>query len=390
LFIWVNILRRCLDEKTACYPDRFDDPSCTVSQDDGDRDRDDDDSQEDGDRDKDDRGKRDKDKDDRDKDDREGRDKDKDDRDKDDREGRDKDKGDRDKDDREGRDKDKDDRDKDDREGRDKDKDDRDKDDDDGDGDDRDQSDKKCKKKDDDCTDTEDDDQDTPDEDEGDSDDDDQDTPDEEDDSNEKPKKDACRKIGDGGIYTRTVPPGGFGDEIIMGFDAFGYNYQAHKFQGFAENASRNIPTALEGKVYLKMKWNETYVSNKDCDGDHHLDLHYGYDSYYGTDAWLTNSYKWSYIGDDGEVHWVRWLLKATAKPNANFDCASIGASMYNSHFCWTVSDYRDPYGGSQGFEVLLSLLGFREWLGSLRRQSKLEFSEECFTSENQLGLSKK
>ena len=296
-----------------------DDPSCTVSQDDGDRDRDNDDS----------RGE-----------DQERGDWGSDSDDDDDRDGRGKDKGDRDKDDRDGRDKDKDDRDKDD---------------DDGDGDDRDQSDKKCRKKDDDCTSSEDDDQDTPDEDEGDSDDDDQNTPDEEDDSNEKPKKDTCRKIGDGGIFTQS------GDPIIMGFDAFGYNYQAHKFQGFADNASRNVPPVTGGKVYLKMKWNDTYLSNRDCDGNGHLDRHYGHATFYGTDAWLTNMYKWSYIGDDGEVHWVHWFLKATAKPNAEFSCASIGADIFNSHFCWAKSEYRDPYGGSQGLEVMLSFLGFRD-----------------------------
>lgn len=290
---------------------KVDDASCTASQDDGhrDRDRDDDDSHNDGDRegrdrDKDDRGKRDKDKD-SDK----GEDRNRRDHDEDDDDDRDHD----DDDDRDKRDKDKDDRDDRDRD-----------DDDDEDGEDRGE----------------------PDEDE--------------DDSDEKPKKDGCRKIEDGGIYTRAKTGDGLGDEIIMGFDAFGYNYQAHKFQGFAPNASRIAPPVTEGNVYLKMKWNETYVSNKDCNGDHHLDQHYGYDSYYGTDAWLTNMYKWSYIGDDGEVHWVHWFLKATAKPYEGFDCASIGAAIYNSHFCWVKNEYRDPYGGSQGLEVLLSLLGFR------------------------------
>ena len=37
------------------------------------------------------------------------------------------------------------------------------------------------------------------------------------------------------------------------------------------------------------MKWNDTWLSNEDCDGDGKLDRYYGYDSYIGSGAWLTN-----------------------------------------------------------------------------------------------------
>ncbi|MFW9878953.1 MAG: hypothetical protein ACFFG0_38230, partial [Candidatus Thorarchaeota archaeon] len=41
--------------------------------------------------------------------------------------------------------------------------------------------------------------------------------------------------------------------------------------------------------VNLMMKWNDAWLSNKDCDGDKLLDRHYGFDSYIGSGAWLTN-----------------------------------------------------------------------------------------------------
>jgi len=41
--------------------------------------------------------------------------------------------------------------------------------------------------------------------------------------------------------------------------------------------------------VDLIMKWNDAWISNKDCDGDGTLDRHYGSASYRGSGAWLTN-----------------------------------------------------------------------------------------------------
>jgi hypothetical protein len=172
------------------------------------------------------------------------------------------------------------------------------------------------------------------------------------DDSDDKPNKDGCQKINDGGITTLAEDP------IVMGYDIWGYNYQAHSFNGWYENVDRDGSPVSSGNIRFKMKWNDVYLSNMDCDGDGHLDRHQGHANYYGTRAWLTNTYMWSYIGDDGEVHWVHWFLKIVAQPYEGFNCASVEGTPFNSHFCVVKSDYRDPYGGSQGISALISGFG--------------------------------
>lgn len=62
--------------------------------------------------------------------------------------------------------------------------------------------------------------------------------------------------------------------------------------------------------VQLQMKWNDAWLSNTDCDGDGKLDRHYGFDSYIGSGAWLTNHQK----GEDEDGKWA-WFVKIVAGP---------------------------------------------------------------------------
>jgi len=106
-----------------------------------------------------------------------------------------------------------------------------------------------------------------------------------------KPTK--CATIQDGTIYAKD------GTLIETGYDDWGYNYQAHLFNGFYWNNGRKgddgIPWTKEtiddapSKTWLVMKWNDAWLSNKDCVGDGKLDRHFGFDSYVGSGAWLTN-----------------------------------------------------------------------------------------------------
>ena len=95
-------------------------------------------------------------------------------------------------------------------------------------------------------------------------------------------KKSDCVTIQDGTLQASN------GDVIVLGYDEFGYNYQAHMFNGRYCDYDR-----VEGEAYcdvnLIMKWNDAWLSNKDCDGDEKLDRHYGHDSYIGSGAWETN-----------------------------------------------------------------------------------------------------
>lgn len=62
------------------------------------------------------------------------------------------------------------------------------------------------------------------------------------------------------------------GTVITPGFDKYGYNYQAHMFNGLYENFTRPAVVATSGDVNLIMKWSDAWVSNQDCNGDFRLD----------------------------------------------------------------------------------------------------------------------
>jgi hypothetical protein len=102
------------------------------------------------------------------------------------------------------------------------------------------------------------------------------------------------------------------GQPLQADYDRYGYNYQDHRFEGLYCNAYLGRygfpPYEGDGKTYLTenpeaenvwcwddrdvlltMQWNEAWLSNRDCDGDGLLDRYYGYQSYAGSGAWLTN-----------------------------------------------------------------------------------------------------
>jgi hypothetical protein len=120
---------------------------------------------------------------------------------------------------------------------------------------------------------------------------------------------------------------------IPTGYDPYGYNYQAHIFKGsyynvysggagfppyqgdtksyLAENPDAENHWAWPYRdINLVMKWNDAWLSNIDRDGDGKLDRHYGYDSYIGSGAWLTNHM----TGGKGKDHWT-YFTKIVAVP---------------------------------------------------------------------------
>jgi hypothetical protein len=78
------------------------------------------------------------------------------------------------------------------------------------------------------------------------------------------------------------------GGPISVGYDKWGYNYQAHMFNGAYADVDRTSGGLFQ-EVKLQMKWNDAWLANTDSDGDHKLDRHVGYPSYIGSGAWLTN-----------------------------------------------------------------------------------------------------
>jgi hypothetical protein len=147
-----------------------------------------------------------------------------------------------------------------------------------------------------------------------------------------KDKNKGCTTIQDG-VLTYSAGHYFDGLPLMTGFDPYGYNYQARMFSGSYANVylgGAGFP-AYEGDdeaylaenpgvedfwawpyrdIQLLMKWNDAWLSNKDCDGDGKLDRHYGFDSYIGSGAWLTNHQ----AGGDGPDHWV-YFTKIVAAP---------------------------------------------------------------------------
>ncbi|AKH98715.1 hypothetical protein [Halanaeroarchaeum sulfurireducens] len=141
-------------------------------------------------------------------------------------------------------------------------------------------------------------------------------------------KPDKCTKIQSGEI---NYSDDHYLDTVGVGYDVFGYNYQAHMFKGSYANAylgdygyppyggddtayfERLVDEGYAESVgeaedlmgwywsfkdtHLKMKWNDAWISNKDCDGDNELDRP---DSYIGSGAWLANDMS----GGQGKDKW--------------------------------------------------------------------------------------
>jgi hypothetical protein len=121
-------------------------------------------------------------------------------------------------------------------------------------------------------------------------------------------KKTDCTTIQDGTLVDSA------GNLIVLGYDKWGYNYQSHIFNGRYCDSDRIIG-GLYCDVKLAMKWNDAWLSNKSCDGDNLLDRHFGYDSYIGSGAWLTNHQSGEYENDEGEICKWNYFVKIVAAP---------------------------------------------------------------------------
>ncbi len=170
-----------------------------------------------------------------------------------------------------------------------------------------------------------------------------------------------CATIKDG-----TIEYGKVGDsstEIIpIGYDQWGYNYQAHLFNGrYCDN------DRVEGGDYcdvnLIMKWSDEWLSNRDCNNDGKLDRGYSCDPVNASSsacpgAWVTNhqsgeyvdgeeTYKWNYFvkivhpGKDAVLSDGMWYTA---------DEEEIGPVIWGA-FATIQSVYNDQGTGEHGIE---------------------------------------
>ena len=173
-----------------------------------------------------------------------------------------------------------------------------------------------------------------------------------------------CTTIQDGTMVNTA------GDLLETGYDVWGYNYQAHMFNGTYCDAYRDANWCQAWRdVELIMKWNDAWLSNEDCTGDLLLDRFYGHDSYIGSGAWTTNHQSGVYLDDRGKRCRWTYFVKIVAVPSDALQDAGvwydssgdeIGPVIWGS-FAIVQQVENDPCGGQTG----LSYKGSRPALGN-------------------------
>lgn len=126
-------------------------------------------------------------------------------------------------------------------------------------------------------------------------------------------KNSGCAKIQDGSIVDSA------GNVISVGFDQFGYNYQAHEFNGTYDSVDRKLDDKYWGQIgdfvddKLSMKWSDAWLANVDCNGDGKLDRGAPGSSGFPTSSqgWETNQVEGDYDSDgDGtqDAHYTYFV----------------------------------------------------------------------------------
>lgn len=123
-------------------------------------------------------------------------------------------------------------------------------------------------------------------------------------------KSDRCATIQEGQLKNSA------NERLTLGNDRWGYNYQAHSFDGGYCEAYRNAAWCQSyAEDHLAMKWNDAWLSNQDCNGDGLLDRHSGQANYRGSGAWLTNHMSGVYEQDGQSCPW-NYFTKIVAVPS--------------------------------------------------------------------------
>ncbi|WKZ82928.1 MAG: hypothetical protein QY307_01360 [Acidimicrobiia bacterium] len=151
------------------------------------------------------------------------------------------------------------------------------------------------------------------------------------------------------------------GAVITVGYDQWGYNYQGHMFRGGYCDAYRDAAWCQAYKdVSLIMKWNDAWLSNVDADGDGLLDRHYGFPSYIGSGAWLTNHQAGTYEDGGDTCNWTYFTKIVAAPADATTsagiwygaDGTEIGPVIWGA-FATIQEVSNDPCAGDHGLSYL-------------------------------------
>jgi hypothetical protein len=128
-----------------------------------------------------------------------------------------------------------------------------------------------------------------------------------------------------------------FGDTITEGFNLYGINYQwkfarkgveeicQYTAKVWEDDPEITYEACIEAQRNEKFqlikqteKWNNAWLSNKDCSGDEKLDRHYGFDSYLGSRAGQMVNIRYSYNNAENvqckaNIFWVIYAAPSNA-----------------------------------------------------------------------------
>jgi len=164
-----------------------------------------------------------------------------------------------------------------------------------------------------------------------------------------------CTTIKDGVITNSN------GNIVKMGYDQWGYNYQAHMFNGLSGNYTRPAIPLESGLDTLIMKWSNDWLANVDCNFDGKFDL--GLDSKTGFSTgtsmgWVTNHYEGDYE-EAGEFYHYTYFVKIVYVGPAQTPDPWASTRIWGQ-YAIIEEVYNDPHGGFHGInkDVLASPAG--------------------------------
>lgn len=148
------------------------------------------------------------------------------------------------------------------------------------------------------------------------------------------------------------------GNPFVLGYDQFGYNYQAHMFNGTYDSSDRNLDGLYWGNPAsadyaddsLIMKWSDTWLANVDCNGDGKLDRGL-VDGVVGgiSKGWLTNQNEGDYTDPAGVVQHYTYFAKIVW----------VGSGGLWGAYDIIEEVYNDPAAGYHGLQFKDGAPGF-------------------------------
>lgn len=146
------------------------------------------------------------------------------------------------------------------------------------------------------------------------------------------------------------------GNPVVSGYDQFGYNYQAHMFNGTYDSSDRTIDGTYWGDTgdyvddKLMMKWSDAWLANVDCNGDKKLDRGLVDGVVEGiSKGWLTNHVVGDYTLDGNVQNYTDFVKIVWTGP---------GSPLWGQYTI-VQEVWNDPAGGLNGLYSKIGTPGF-------------------------------